>query len=461
MQFFGDNPANTRMIAVVEYIASIPVTYFVAKYFAGRRVALLAAALVVFSPLTLRWGQEARMYQQAELCLLIVVYLFYRALRPGERIRYIYLSMAAVLVMYFSHEETFVVLPAILIYYRWSQISHIWNARRAWLADAGWWRDWWRTRRHWLFAGVPTILIILGQYLITKNSFFPLLGSDSSTQPLISYSTDSITFYWHLLFDTQSLRLHYGGYELRWISILALVAVVRGLVVKDSALRYLSLFAFLPIGMLIFVFTLQADRYFYPLFPEFVILAASTAVWLLNRLASVARARLTPRVGRAVVGVCAALFVVALLWSQTYAVSQFGLAASRTLGLPYRHGYPLYNVAGSYIQAHWQPGDILIASAPTGDAQFYAEPPDYYLFRGKALYIYESNGHVYDTDSAARIVLNDSELQDVLSTHHRVWVYAAASYDITGLAANAYPSLSQDFVLVYEADDAFVYLKAS
>ncbi len=437
MAIFGTGPEATRSISAVEYIVSLPLTFFIGRYFLGWRVGLLAMALMVFSPMALRWGREARMYQQAELCTLLVVYLFYRAVQPGARTRYIYLSLIAVIVMYLSHEETFILLPAILFYFLAAK-------RLSWMRNFHWW-----------FMGLLTMAIILFQFYLSMATHPPILGTDRSQRPFIGFVPENLDFYLRLFFASHTLN-HGVLAELGITSTLALGACLGALFSRDRALRYLSFFFFIPLLFLMLTFTLTADRYIYPLLPVFAILAAAALVWLVDMIARFARLRLTPFIRRILITTCTALLIGTMLIAQIPALSNFGLAASRTLGVPYHHRYPDYQRAGNYIRAHWQPGDVLLVVAPATDGAFYVSPPAYTLYRDRALYVFESNGHIVDTLVGSIHLLNRQDFEAMLAKYHRIWVFAVSRYQC---CEDRFPIL-ENFRLVFEGQDTIVYFRS-
>ena len=437
---FGTGPIATRALSVVEYLLSLALTYWIGRYFLGKRVGLLAMLLVVASPMALRWGREARMYQQAELTALIFVYLFYRAVQPGARVRYIYLSMLAVVVMYLSHEETFILLPAVVVYFLVTQ-------RLTWVRNAHWW-----------LAGCGAIAAILFQLYLTKATHPPVLGTDSTQQPLIAFSPENLDFYLRLLFDSRSLS-HGTLAELGITSTFAVLAALGALFSSNRTLRYLSLFLSLPLIMLAFTFTLTSDRYIYPLLPVFAFLAAAAMSWMFDRVWFLARRRLGAAGGRAVVAAFALLLTLTVLAAQTPSMANFGLATSRTFGIAAHHRYPDYQRAGDYIRAHWQPGDILITISPAIDGAFYAERPSFLLYQSKALYLFEQNGHIVDTPTGSTVLLNGHDLDTVLATYHRIWLLSVPSYQCCGRTDN-FP-LAGNFQLLFEGADTLVYLRSA
>lgn len=435
---FGPNPIATRSISVVEYLVSLILTYFIGRYFLGRRVGLLAMTLLVFSPVALRWGREARMYQQAELFLLISVYLFYRAVQPRAATRYIYLSMLTLVVMYLSHEETFIVFPAIALYFVLTQ-------RLTWVRNPHWW-----------IAGCLAITAVLTELSLTKMSHPPIIGTDHTQQPLIAFSPENVNYYLRLLFASRTLK---GGTlaELGVTSTLATLAMIGSLFSQNKPLRYLSLCAAAPLVTLSFLFTLTSDRYVYPILPIFCFLAAASIIWMLDVLRRLAALRLGPFARHMLVGGTGVLLIAMIIIAQTPSAANFSLATSRALGITYHHQYPDYQSAGAYIQAHWQKGDILIAVAPAIDGAFYAERPSYLLYESKALYLFEQNGHIVDTPTGSTVLLNADDLNAAMARYHRVWLWSSAAYECCGRTVKY--SLQQNFTLVYEGNGTLVYLR--
>jgi len=59
---FGQSPFFIRSLSVMASAATLPAIYWVAKLLYGRRVALIAAALLAFNAYSVRYAQEARSY---------------------------------------------------------------------------------------------------------------------------------------------------------------------------------------------------------------------------------------------------------------------------------------------------------------------------------------------------------------------------------------------------------------
>lgn len=441
---FGSGPLAGRALSAVEYVVMLPLVYLIARAFVGRRAALIALAVVVFSPIALRWGREARMYEQAELTVLLVVYLFYRAMLPAARTRDIYLAMGAILVMYLSHEETFIFLPAILLYFVAHELHElVRNRRLAYLSNIHWWA-----------AALPAIAIIAVQLYAVKATHPPILGTDRTEQPLIAFSGRNVPYYLELLFFSGATSPTIT-YELGILSTLSLAATLVGVLKPEPVLRYLGAFLFVPLVTLMLTFSLTSDRYLVPMVPLFAMLSAASIDRALVRLAAFARPRAHPLVSRALVAFAGMLLVAMLLFSQLAGIANFGLAASRALNIPHQHYYVEYQSAGDYILSHWQDGDVIIGLAPDLEGAYYAKPPAYFLYQNKALYLFERDSHIIDTPIGSQALLNSDDVNAVLAKHHRIWIFSSRSYQTFG---RNYPIL-QNFVLVYEGQGTFVYFR--
>jgi len=438
---FGAGPVATRSISAVEYIIMLPLVYLIGARFVGRRAGLLALAIVVFSPFALLWGREARMYQQAELMALLVMYLFYQAAQPSARTRTIYWSMAAVVVMYFSHEETFILLPPLLLYF-------LATRRLTWIRN-----------KHWWIAGGGAIAIILAQLAVVTWSHPPTVGTDHTIRPMIGFDPTRLDYYARILFDAASFGKAYTRDQFLVMTTLALLATLTGLLVHDRALRYLSLVSFGSLLTLASLFYLEADRYVLVVLPALAMLAAAMVFRIVDRLARLARMRLAPGLARALPTVVAALLIALVLLAQIPGPANLGLAISRTLGQPYSQTYPDYAQAGAYIRAHWKPGDIVIALAPQTDVGFYATAPTYVLYQDKALSVMESHGHITDVYTGAQYLLSAQDFNAALASHQRIWLYTYGGYICCG-KADQFP-YQRYFQLAWEGYQVAVYLRTN
>jgi 4-amino-4-deoxy-L-arabinose transferase-like glycosyltransferase len=458
IHLFGDHGSNLRVISALEYIVSIPLLYAVGCYFFERRIALLAAAMLAFSPISLVWGRQVRMYEQAQLSTLLVVYLFYKALQEPKRVYLIYVAMLALVATYLSHEETFIMLPALLLC--------------ALLAS---WKGYLPTvlfHKHWWFAAFMGGSIIGTQYLLTHITHPPILGTDSSQRPFIQLTTSNIPYYIDLLFFPSTL----GKGTLPWITINSVLATLgclwsrRG---SNPRARYCALFLLFSLLTLVFVFTMQADRYLYPLLPIYYLMGAYALFKMLHALWGFVRPRIilsqktrwaVPVLGGylskgthlLIVGTVSLLLFTILL-APILPLSRYNLFISRIIGFSYHRHYPDYDVAGRYLQQHRRPGDIVISVAPDFCTFYYAGKVDYFFSIDRALFLLERDGYIINTSLGTRALLNQEDLQAVLARYPRIWIISDnGPYQAQVAKRFTFPP---DFRIVFEGYGSAIYLR--
>jgi mannosyltransferase len=78
-RLFGDTAAGLRSLSALAGVATVPVTFAAGRALVGRRVGLVAAALVAVSPLLIWYSQEARNYSLFVLLAATSLWLFARA----------------------------------------------------------------------------------------------------------------------------------------------------------------------------------------------------------------------------------------------------------------------------------------------------------------------------------------------------------------------------------------------
>lgn len=119
-QFAGSSTQALRFVSLVSGVATIPLTYLLAKRTVGGHTPLVAATLVALSPFLVFYSSEARAYQlMVVLCLLSTLALL-AATRTGRRrwwIAYAALSCAAV----YAHFTSVFVLAA---QFGWAFFAH-------------------------------------------------------------------------------------------------------------------------------------------------------------------------------------------------------------------------------------------------------------------------------------------------------------------------------------------------
>lgn len=482
---FGDQGAAPRILSAAEYLISLPVLYGIGCYFFERRVAVLATAMLALSPIALLWGREVRMYEQIQVFTPIVLYLFYRALQERQRVRYVYLAVAVLVIDYLSHEEIFIILPAILAcVFVFSAHSRTHNSTR---------RPWVLYQKHWWYAAAIATAIIGTQLLIVVLSHPPVLGTDQSQRPLIQLTMDNIPYYFKLLFFPRALNS-----TLPWITLNSILAIVGcGLAIRsgDTRAKYCALFFIVSFLTLIFIFTLASERYIFPVLPLYYLLGAYALVRSLRALWNFARshfaqseegrrARPIPTfVGeelptiknrrrfmgtlssfwqvKVMAAIVLALVIVSVLLAPILPLSNYSPFVSKVTGSSYHRHYPDYDAVGQYMRQHWKKGDVVIAVSPAISVLYYVGHVNYFFSVNRALYLFERDGHIIDTPTGSIALLNQDDFQAVLATHARIWLISDNGlYQAGALKAHRFV-FPPDFHLVFEGYGSAVYYRGS
>ncbi|GHO95667.1 hypothetical protein KSF_057150 [Reticulibacter mediterranei] len=482
---FGEQNGMIRFPSVLTYLASLPLFYLVTRYFFERKIALLATAMLAFSPYVLIWGRGVRMYELAQFMVILVMYMFYKAAHNYRHPRLPYWAILSLLAMYLSHEETFIFLPVLVV-------GVLFVSKDATHRLPGV-----LYQKHWWIAAILGVGIISVQLLIVKFSHPAVLGTDQSQQPLLQLMTDNLPYYIKLLFFPSVTGKQVPILTVN--SILAGIGCVWALHAGDTRARYCTLFLVIPLVLLVLVFTPTADRYIYPLLPAFYMLGAFALMSGLRLFWSLARVEVmrqspsgallaqrtyglngpnvdeyTYRSDRDVMVwnkvqpaqplrwlmlfttalACASVLILPALPSGNY-----DLFTSRMLGISYRHHYPDYDGAGQYIKQHWRDGDIVISVSPAISILYYVGRVDYFVSTDRALYLFERNSAITDTPTGSVPLLNQSDLDEVLARHGRVWIVTGKALNQTVVPKRARFLFPADFRRVYQGYTAIVYLR--
>ena len=459
MAIFGQTDGVPRVISVMEYLISIPLIYIVGSYFFNKRVGLLAAAMLTFSPSSLVWARQMRMYEQEQMMLLLTIFLFYQAIQKREKVYLVYIAAASLILTYLSHEEVFIALPGLLC----AILLASRDGRRPLPAVV--------YQKHWWFAGLLCASLIGIQLLIAKYSHPPMLGTDSSQRPQVGFTTDNIPFYMNLLFLPDNL-----GHGIPWITLNSVLATIGCLLARrsrDIRAKYCAAFLAISILMLIHVFTATAERYLYALLPIYYIVGSYALLTMVRALWSFARPFIvlqkqthmsTPVFEgylslpmRLVLQATVALFCLSVLVAPIFPLSNYNLFVSKVLGIESHRHYADYDDAGNYVKAHLQKQDIVISIAPPNCTLFYVGRVDYFFSVNKALFLLERDGAVVETASNAKAMFNQEDFQAVLESHTRIWIVSDnGPYQKDIFKRFTFPP---DFHLVFEGYGSAVFFR--
>lgn len=409
-----------------------------------------------------------RMYEQAQILTLLVIFMFYKAWQERQRTRLVYLAVACLIIDYLSHEEIFIILPALVL----GMLLVSWEK----LAGVAIWRNLPRVlyHKHWWWASIIGGTIIIAQLLIVQISHPPVLGTDSSQHPLIKLTTDNIPYYVDLLFFPGVL----GHGTLPWITVNSLLAAIGCFWARrntDMRAKYCALILMVSILTLVLAFTMQADRYIYPILPVYYLMGAYALITGLRAFWVFARPRLVlpwpaysakPVFGgylsasiRLTTVVITCVICASVLIAPVLPFSNYNLFISNAAGLAYHRHYPDYDAIGQYMRQHWRKGDIVIAVSPSVSVLYYVHHVDYFFSIDRALFLFERDGDLVETLTGAKALLNQQDFQALLATNARIWIISDnGQYQAAVQKRFTFPD---DFHIVYEGYGSAVYFRGT
>jgi uncharacterized membrane protein len=117
----GSGVVALRLLSALAGIATVPVAWAIGCELAGRRAALVTAALVASSPLFVWYSQEARAYALFVLCASLALLCFVRALHEPSTRRLAAFALTASLALLSHYFAVFLIVPMVA-WLAWSAI---------------------------------------------------------------------------------------------------------------------------------------------------------------------------------------------------------------------------------------------------------------------------------------------------------------------------------------------------
>jgi mannosyltransferase len=110
----GTGEVALRLPSALAGIATVPVAWAIGRELAGRRAAIVCAALVAVNPLFVWYSQEARAYGLFVLLGALAMLCFLRALREPTRSRMAMFALSGVLALLTHYFAVFLLIPMAL-----------------------------------------------------------------------------------------------------------------------------------------------------------------------------------------------------------------------------------------------------------------------------------------------------------------------------------------------------------
>ncbi|MBW7881200.1 MAG: glycosyltransferase family 39 protein [Caldilineaceae bacterium] len=364
-------------------------------------VGWLAAIGLAVLPEAIVWSGRARFYAQLQFFALLALWTAYVAIRgapdprsgeqrsPQARAHLVF-ALFFVLAL-FSQEQTLLLYPPVLIamvlWHGWRYLLH----RNVWPAQV---------------IVVAAMLARLLIELVGQPGYFQTIQAERPYVGLIFDVPSAWRAYAQLLVTPDRLVWTLLG-AVAIGAALAAAARTRWRVAALPGFHQATLFFALHFGfVLIFVLTLvsaqwRESRYLFLVQPNWLLLGAAGAVWLVDNL--------LPRPAWRWTAIAAAAVLLAgSLWQPAQRV-----LAQQTEG---------YDRVLAYVAAHLQPGDVVMSPQPPACALALGRPCDYYAVqRIYEEYVIPRDGVLVDRWSGAELLNDADRLGDVIRSASRVW----------------------------------------
>ena len=384
---WGTGEVATRALSCIFSIATIPVFYALARALFDRRVALLAALLLVLSPFHWLFAQEARMYAQLTFLSVVSAFLFLKAWRGNGLLAWMLFALITSLAFY-THSLAFLNLLALDVF-----------ALTQW--------QWLRTRWRPLLLAHGAILLLFLPWLpaLLSQTGRVQAGFWSGSAPLLGLFVTPYLFLFSNVVPTTLVPVAlFAGLS---AMAFALAAAVRAM--RFAGDGWSAALAFAVAAFAVPLLTLFALSWFRPIFVERTLIAGSLGLYMVIAWA-VVHARPRPLLRLAV----ALVVVINLLAIPNY---YFNPGTQRP---PMREASRRLNelLAAGDTVAHTSDSSALAFAyyEPLLPDHFLAGDPDYLSVTTRA-------------QTGRAMGLMPEDVDHIVAQHARVWLVVALDHN--------------------------------
>ena len=386
-----------RLPSVLFGLASVLAIFYIGHREWNRHVGWLAAVGLVMLPEAIEASGRARFYSPLLFFVLLTIWAAYVAIQSEKNAKsgagtswagHLFFALCFVLAL-FSHEETILVYPSILL------AMILWRGWRILIQPSV------------LTAQLICVAAMAVRYaieVIGQPGYFETMQSNKS---YISLSFNTFVAW------SEYSRLFIPVKRLWWSLFLLLAVIVALIYLRRVGWRLLQLprfhqatlffgiqFFFLLLVLLTVASGWHTPRYMLIAQPFWLLLGAAGAAWVVDRLPVQFRWFATGGV---------ACLIVLSMWSHTFRII--------------RDQPDNYHKVLDYAATHKQPGDVIMSPQPPACALVLGEPCDYYARqRGYEPYVIERDGVLVDRWSGAKLLSTAEQLEALIQEVPRVWL---------------------------------------
>ncbi|MFB2833643.1 glycosyltransferase family 39 protein [Floridanema evergladense] len=389
LQFTGDSAINARFLSVIWGTATLFLIFILARKITGKVwLALAITAILAFDPWELWYSRFIRFYQVLQFTTILAFWLFIKGFINREGKTYQYCFYIVLTAMLLIQEGSLTLLPAFAIgflyFYRPFRLS---GDRSIVIGSA-------------IGLGIYAFNIIF----FSIKCLTPLVALSTSTDSYLKPRLSDVTGFFTNFFIGPN-----------WMNVIYSIFFLAGLVyfLKRRESKLVFLFVTIILNLLfqtILVYVIAA-RYFYPVYPIFVMLAIYSAICIIESICKqveLISSKIPLR------KIC--LFLLILIFMGNLEIEQVFAA--------YQDAIAIRNSdIAAYIQTHKKPGDIVISN--TSAVYAIKGGLDYYIPHRLSIFdaVYAKEGIVIDRWGGGKLLTNLDQLSHILENGDRIWIH--------------------------------------
>ncbi len=430
LALFGFSYLVGRLPGILFGVATVAALWLVGRRIWREEVGLLAALGLALLPEAVLWGGRARFYTQLQFFTLLTVWAAFAAIttpttNSKQQSRRLWLFALCFILALFSHEETVLLYPSLLL-------------------GMLWWRGWrFFLQRSVLISQGFCLVALAARYAIEifgQPGYFETIQDQRPYVGMIFDWVGAWRAYSPLFLAPDRLLWTVGALVALGVALYTLVRQQwqpYRLPLSQQATLFFSLQLLFVLAV---VFTLvgtswREGRYLFFVQPLWLLVGAGGIGIGLGRLASY-------RWAQAGALATVAGLVVFLQWPSAQAVLQQQVEG--------------YDLALAWLADNRQPGDVVLSPQPPACALVLG-PCDYYAVqRGYEEFVIQRDGALVDRWSGAKLLAATAELTTVLQHAPRVWFVTDSFRLATRYEADFVHTVIDQFAIAYEAQGVLV-----
>lgn len=390
LRYVGDAAINARLLSVIWGIATLFLVFILTRKVTGKVwLALAVTAILAIDPWELWYSRFIRFYQVLQFTTILGFWLFIKGFINQESKIYQYWFYIVLAAMLLIQEGSITLLPVFAIgflyFYRPFRLSG--------------------DRSIVISSAIVLAIYAFNIIFFAIKCLTPLVALSTSTDAYLKFRLSNITGFFTNFFIGPN-----------WMNVIYSAFFFAGLIYflkrRDSTLVFLFVSIFLNLLFQTLLVYVIAARYFYPIYPIFVMLAVYSAICIIESICNNLEVTFVSKIP--LQKLC--LLLVVIIFASNLEIEQVFAA--------YQDAIAIRNTdIAEYIQAHKKPGDIVISN--TSAVHAIQGGLDYYIPHRLSIFdaVYAKEGVVVDRWGGGKLLTNLDQLSHILQNSDRVWIH--------------------------------------